>query len=99
MTIAEKFKILTEGAKYDVSCSSSGANRGSVRGKHGLTNVGGAVSYTHLDVYKRQVMCRFFCRKRSKERTGTNGIDRSNPRFVCRAESYPCQSRATNDGI
>lgn len=41
MTIAEKFKILTEGAKYDVSCSSSGANRGSVRGKHGLTNVGG----------------------------------------------------------
>ena len=40
-TIMEKFRILTEGAKYDVSCSSSGPDRGSVKGKIGLTNVGG----------------------------------------------------------
>ncbi|MDF2685961.1 MAG: Radical domain protein [Clostridia bacterium] len=40
-TVMEKFRILTEGAKYDVSCSSSGSDRGNVKGKVGLTNAGG----------------------------------------------------------
>lgn len=41
MTLKEKFRVLTEGAKYDVSCSSSGSSRGPQKGKIGLTNVGG----------------------------------------------------------
>lgn len=41
MTLKDKFRILTEGAKYDVSCSSSGASRSAQKGKIGLTNVGG----------------------------------------------------------
>ena len=41
MTLKDKFRILTEGAKYDVSCSSSGVERGAQKGKIGLTNVGG----------------------------------------------------------
>ena len=41
MTLKDKFRILTEGAKYDVSCSSSGVDRGAQKGKIGLTNVGG----------------------------------------------------------
>ena len=35
MELGDKFKILTEGAKYDVSCSSSGSNTGSVKGSLG----------------------------------------------------------------
>ncbi|PWM43992.1 MAG: putative DNA modification/repair radical SAM protein [Clostridiales bacterium] len=41
MTTSEKFKILTEGAKYDVSCSSSGSDRGSKKGKLGMPTQGG----------------------------------------------------------
>ncbi len=35
LTLEEKVKILTEGAKYDVSCSSSGSARGAKRGALG----------------------------------------------------------------
>ena len=41
MDIKEKFRILTEGAKYDVSCSSSGSDRQGKKGKLGFANVGG----------------------------------------------------------
>ena len=41
MTTAEKFEILTEGAKYDVSCSSSGVTRGLKKGKIGSTSPSG----------------------------------------------------------
>lgn len=41
MELEEKLKILTEGAKYDVSCASSGSSRGQKRGTHGLTNTFG----------------------------------------------------------
>ncbi len=41
MTVKEKFEILTEGAKYDVSCSSSGSSRAARQGMVGLTNKGG----------------------------------------------------------
>lgn len=41
MDIKEKFRILTDSAKYDVSCSSSGVARGAEKGRVGLTNAGG----------------------------------------------------------
>lgn len=41
METSIKFKILTEGAKYDVSCASSGTKRGMTKGMHGLTNSSG----------------------------------------------------------
>ena len=56
ISLMDKLKILSDAAKYDVECTSSGVNR---TGKAG-TSVNciadgiGPVSYTHLDVYKRQ---------------------------------------------
>ncbi len=41
MIDAEKLKILTESAKYDVSCSSSGSSRGNKKGGLGNASVGG----------------------------------------------------------
>ena len=41
MEIKEKFRILAEGAKYDVSCSSSGSDRQGKKGSLGFANVGG----------------------------------------------------------
>ena len=41
MCIRDRFRILTEGAKYDVSCASSGVTRKSSAGTTGLTNRGG----------------------------------------------------------
>ena len=35
MDFSDKLQILTDGAKYDVSCSSSGSNRGAKRGQMG----------------------------------------------------------------
>ena len=37
MDLNERIRILTEGAKYDVSCSSSGAGTGSKKGSLGNT--------------------------------------------------------------
>ena len=41
MIDAERLKILTESAKYDVSCSSSGSNRENTKGGIGNANAGG----------------------------------------------------------
>lgn len=41
MDAFEKLKILAEGAKYDVSCSSSGSSRGAQKGGTGLASQGG----------------------------------------------------------
>ena len=41
LDLKERFRVLTEGAKYDVSCSSSGSGRGAQKGMSGLCNVGG----------------------------------------------------------
>ena len=41
VSIEEKLKILTEGAKYDVSCSSSGSQRAAQKGGLGNCSVGG----------------------------------------------------------
>lgn len=41
LDIEKRMKILTEGAKYDVSCSSSGSNRSNVKGSLGDTQIGG----------------------------------------------------------
>jgi len=41
MEFEDKVRILTEGAKYDVSCSSSGSNTGAFEGSIGSCNAGG----------------------------------------------------------
>lgn len=41
LTLEEKMKVLTEGAKYDVSCSSSGSSRSGAKGMLGDTQAGG----------------------------------------------------------
>ena len=41
MDMAQKLKILTDGAKYDVACTSSGVNRKGVRGKVGSASACG----------------------------------------------------------
>ncbi|MDE6691303.1 MAG: biotin synthase, partial [Clostridia bacterium] len=41
MLDAERLAILTESAKYDVSCSSSGSKRANVKGGLGNASVGG----------------------------------------------------------
>lgn len=41
MEIQKKIEILTEGAKFDVSCSSSGSNRGEKRGQLGSCSIAG----------------------------------------------------------
>jgi putative DNA modification/repair radical SAM protein len=41
MALDERLKVLTEGAKYDVSCSSSGSRRGAVKGDTGGCHAGG----------------------------------------------------------
>ena len=41
MDLQEKLRILTEGAKYDVACTSSGVNRGAEKGKIGSAVHGG----------------------------------------------------------
>ena len=80
MDVLEKLTILTDAAKYDAACTSSGSRRSFRKGHIGnttssvagcchsfsadgrcvtllkvlLTNCCVSVSYTHLDVYKRQ---------------------------------------------
>ena len=47
--IFEKLEILTDAAKYDVACTSSGSSRKGRQGMMGNTVAGGiSVSYTHL---------------------------------------------------
>ena len=41
MEIREKLRILSDAAKYDVSCSSSGSNRNSKKGDIGSTSISG----------------------------------------------------------
>ena len=41
MNITEKLSILADAAKYDVACTSSGSDRGAVRGKLGATHPAG----------------------------------------------------------
>ncbi len=40
-TVEDKMRILTEGAKFDVSCSSSNSNRGAVKGSLGTCHIAG----------------------------------------------------------
>ncbi len=41
MDLLEKLEVLADAAKYDVACTSSGSDRGAVRGKLGATQVSG----------------------------------------------------------
>ena len=41
MELMEKLSILSDAAKYDVACTSSGADRGGQKGKLGNTAAGG----------------------------------------------------------
>jgi len=41
MNLTEKLSILADAAKYDVACTSSGSDRGAVRGKLGATHASG----------------------------------------------------------
>ena len=54
MSIMDKLGILTDAAKYDVACTSSGTDRNGDGTGMGNAIKAGTVSYTHLDVYKRQ---------------------------------------------
>ena len=55
MDVLAKLTILTDSAKYDVACTSSGSERPGDETGLGSTVAAGPVSYTHLDVYKRQI--------------------------------------------
>ncbi|MDR2635042.1 MAG: putative DNA modification/repair radical SAM protein [Clostridiales bacterium] len=41
LTVSERLEVLTDGAKYDVSCSSSGSDRGAKKGFLGKCNIAG----------------------------------------------------------
>ena len=54
MELSEKLRILSGAAKYDVSCSSSGSNRGGKKGSLGSASSSKYVIALHLmvDVFR-----------------------------------------------
>ena len=73
LSIEQKLRILTDAAKYDVACTSSGVDRkGRADGMGSATDIGICpVSYTHLHLKSKNLCARMIPSERKGENLWT----------------------------